>query len=303
MRQGQLGGTGNSLGSGSVKRLFHYFKDILKFYEVGTPRFVQLVFVIMLAILFGSILLINPHVQEVERITQIVMSGLAEANDNTAALRNVQELLTPERQSAFINNILIILGVMTLARIIAQVIAIFYGYVWHLNNLTPDLPLGFALKGFLFAAPRLLLVNTVFFLALIIVTLFISVVFAGLSFIVPGIVVMLSFIIPLVYLVAVALFAFRDMSVLSAGTGLIKTFIASWKLTEGSRKTVVSNLVTLQVLGFLISSLAGGNSTASPVAAFAVSFVEVIMILVTQRLVVRMYEDARGMVIKAEKTE
>ena len=299
----------------AIKGLFFYFRDIIRFHDAGTPRFVQVLFVLMLAVLYGSMLLMAPYVKQLDILYQGIMNTLLEAPDNETALKSLETLLTPEKRTALIASIGSILGITLIARVLAQGMAILYGYVWHQGHLPTNgganrgsadasvrtlqgLPAAHtvhaSLRAFLFRLPRLVAVNALFYVVLLAAGIALSVVFGILGVLVPIFAVLLYILIPMLYLVATALFAFKDLSVLSGRTRVLETFPVSWKLTRGSRRILVGNMVLLNVLAMLISSLAGGNAAGSPAAAFVVTFLDVIMLLVTQRLVVRMYEDARG---------
>ena len=300
----------------AIKGLFFYFRDIVRFHDAGTPRFVQVLFVLMLAVLFGSVLLMAPYVKQLDILYQGIMNTLVEAPDNETALKSLETLLTPEKRSALISSVGSILAVTLVARVLAQGMALLYGYVWHQDHLIPmngakrvsagpsatthpGLPathtIHSSLRAFLFRLPRLAAVNALFYAVLLAAGVALSVVFGILGVLMPIFAVLLYVLVPMLYLVATALFAFRDLSVLSGRTRVLETFSVSWKLTLGNRRILVGNMVLLNVLAMLISSLAGGNAAGSPVAAFVVTFLDVIMLLVSQRLVVRMYEDARGM--------
>jgi hypothetical protein len=276
-----------------VKGLFAYFREIIRFHDAGTPRFVQLLFVLMLAVLYGAVLLMAPYVRQLDVLYQGIVNRLVEAVDNDAALRILEEVLTPEKRAALVSAVGAVLGISLVARVLAQGMAILYGYVWHQGRLSPEHTVRQTMHAFFFRLPRLAAVNLLFYTALLAAGIAVSVVFGVLSVLIPVFAVLLSVMVPILFLVATGLFAFRDMSVLAGRTRVLETFKASWKLTDGARRVIVGNLVMLNVLAMLISSMAGGNADGSPVAAFVVTFLDVIMQLVTQRLVVRMYEDAR----------
>ena len=280
---------------GAVKGLIFYVRDIIRFHDVGVPRLVEVLFVLTLAVLFGSVLLISPYMSALDKLYQGLTVGLADAADTQAAFAALEAQMTPERVQALAENMAAILGVVLGARLIASLLTLFYGYVWHLGHLTPGgAPIGMTIRSFLGRLPRLAAVNGLFFAALLVAGIALSVVFGVLSLFIPLFAVVLYIALPFLYLSVTGVFAFRNLSVLSGGTGVFAAFRDAWRLTAGSRKTIIGNMVLLYVLGLLVTSLAGGNSAGAPAAAFVVTFLDVIMMLVTQRLVVRMYEDARG---------
>ena len=287
---------------GAVKGLIFYFRDIVRFHDVGVPRLVEVLFVLMLAVLFGSVLLISPYMNALDRLYQGLTIDLADAVDNQAALTALVAQMTPERMQSLTRNTAAILGIFLGARLIASVLSLFYGYAWHLGRLTPGgAPLGMAIRSFLGRLPRLAAVNGLFFGALLVAGIALSVVIFALSLFIPLLAGVLYMTLPFLYLSVTGVFAFRHLSVLSGGNRVFGAFSDTWRLTAGSRRTIIGNMVLLYVLGMLISSLAGGNSAGAPAAAFVVTFLDVIMLLVTQRLIVRMYEDARGM--RAERRD
>jgi hypothetical protein len=279
----------------AVKGLFSYFRDIIRFHDAGSPRFVQVLFVLMLAVLYGSVLLMAPHVRQLDILQQGILTGISEASTNEAALSGLQAMMTPERQAALLTTVGAILSITLVARVLVQGMAILYGYVWHAGHLATGHTLHQVMRAFVFRLPRLVLVNLLFFSALLVAGIAISVVFGILGVLLPVFAVLLYVAIPILYLVVTALFSFRDLSVLSGRTRVLETFSVCWRLSSGNRRPLVGNVVLLNVLAMLISSVAGGNAAGSPVAAFVVTFMDVIVLLITQRLIVRMYEDARGL--------
>ena len=95
----------------AIKGLFFYFRDIIRFHDAGTPRFVQVLFVLMLAVLYGSVLLMAPYVKQLDILYQGIMNTLLEAPDNETALKSLETLLTPEKRTALIASIGSILGI------------------------------------------------------------------------------------------------------------------------------------------------------------------------------------------------
>ncbi len=283
--------------TGPIKSLIFYMKDAIRFHDAGVPVVVQVMFVLMVAVLFGGYVLALPYAADLNRISVGVITKLQEMSAADPKSADIASVVTPEVTAGMIAGLGSFLGWMLTAKILVQALSLFYAYLWHLKRVTPDLPFGMAVKGFLMKTPRLIINNLIFYGLIVLAGVAASVVFSLIGLILPPLAVLLASAIPILYFVATSVFAFRDMSVLVGGTGAIRTFPAVWRLTAGCRRAVVGNMMMMYLLGMAVSWVAVGISGQALVATFIAAFLEVILLLITQRLVVRMYEDASGIVI------
>lgn len=288
--------------TGPIKSLIFYMKDAIRFHDVGVPVVVQVMFVLMVAVLFGGYVLALPYAADLNRISVGVITKLQEMSAADPKSADIAAVVTPEVTAGMIAGLRSFLGWMLTAKILVQALSLFYAYLWHLKRVTPDLPFGMAVKGFLMKIPRLAVNNLIFFGLIGLAGIAASVVFSLIGLVLPPLAVLLASAIPILYFVATSVFAFRDMSVLVGGTGAIKTFSAVWRLTAGCRRAVVGNMMMMYLLGMAVSWVAVGISGQALMATFVAAFLEVILLLITQRLVVRMYEDASGIVIHPHVT-
>lgn len=280
--------------TGPIKNLVFYLKDAIRFHEVGVPLFVQIVFVAMVAILFGGYVLALPYAGELNRISLGVIAKLQEMSAADPKTVNVSGVVTPDVMAGMLAGLRGFLGFMLCAKILVHALSLFYAYLWHLKRITPDVPFAMVVKGFLMKIPFLLGNNLVFYGALVLAGVAASIVFSLIGLVLPPFAILLASIIPILYFLATSVFSFRDMSILVGGTGVFKTFPTVWRLTAGCRKAMVGNMMMMYLLGMAASWVAVGISGQALVATFVAVFLEVILLLVTQRLVVRMYEDVCG---------
>jgi len=282
-----------------VKNAFFYLKDSFRFHDVGVPYFVQIIFVTMLAILFAGYVLSLPYAEEMNRVSIIIMTKLQEiagaGDPNTA---DVSGVVTPDIAERMIAALGGFVGLMLIAKVIVQALSLFYAYVWHLKRVTPGMPFSLAAQGFLKVLFRLALNNLLFYGALVLAGVAMTVSFAVIGMLLPPLALLLVSLLPILFFIATSVFAFRDMSVMVGNAGVLRAFRAAWRLTNGCRRAVLSNMMLMYIIGMAVSWVAVGISSQTLVATFAASFFEVLLLLVTQRLIVRMYEDARGLVIK-----
>lgn len=288
--------------TGPMKSLIFYMKDAIRFHDVGIPVFVRALFVLMVAVLFGGYVLALPYAADLNRISVGVITKLQEMSAADPKSADIAAVVTPDVTAGIITGLSSFLGWMLSAKILVQSLSLFYAYLWHLKRVTPDLPFGMAVRGFLVKIPRLLLNNLIFFGLIGLAGIAASVVFSLIGLVLPPLAVLLASCLPILYFVATSVFAFRDMSILVGGTGAIRTFQAVWRLTAGCRRAVVGNMMMMYLLGMAASWVAVGISGQALVATFVAAFLEVILLLITQRLVVMMYEDASGIVIHPHGT-
>ncbi len=286
-----------------VKNIFFYLKDAFRFHEVGIPYFVQILFVLMLAILFGGYVFALPYAEEMNRVSSIIMTKLQElsASGNPDAA-NISSVLTPEIMERMMASLGSFLAWMLTAKIVVQALSLFYAYVYHQKRVMPATPFVGAVKGFIAILPKLILSNLLFYGLLLLAGIAMSVVFAVIGLVLPPLALLLAGGLPILFLVATSLFVFRDLSVMVGNAGPVRSFAAAWRLTNGCRRVVVGNMMMMYIIGMVVSWISVGISSQTLVATFAASFFEALLLLVSQRLTVRMYEDARGMVIKETKS-
>ncbi len=284
--------------SGPIKSLLYYMKDAIRFHDVGVPFFVQALFVAMIAVLFGGYVLALPFATDLNRISVGVITKLQEISAADQKTMDVSGVVTPEIMASLSAGLRGFLGFMLCSKILVHAFSLFYAYLWHLKRVTPDVPLGLAMQGFLKKTPLLIINNLVFFGVLVLLGVVASVAFSLVGLILPPLAILLASAIPILYFISTSLFAFRDLSILVGGTGAFRTFAAVWRLTSTCRRQVVGNMMMMYLLGMVASWVAVGISGQALVATFVAAFLEVILLLITQRLVVRMYEDARGIVIR-----
>ncbi len=282
---------------GEVKRLIFYAKDVFKFYDVGVPYLVQVLFLLMLGILFVAYLFALPYAEELNKISNIVMTKVTETSTVASGNINIRELVTPEMTGRIVTAFTGYLALMVGAKAIVTFLSLFYACVWHLKRVTPGMPFSYITRGFLKRILPLVAVNLIFYGAIVLLGVVLSILLSLLGLIVPSFAILLASAVPVLYFVANALFVYRDLSVLVGGTRPTKTLRIVWNLVGKNRRQVIGNMITMYILGLFVSVLSAGFSGQALLAIFASVFAEVVLLLVQQRLVVRMYEDTKGMTV------
>jgi FlaA1/EpsC-like NDP-sugar epimerase len=97
----------------------------------------------------------------------------------------------------------------------------------------------------------------------------------------------LLFLLPVVWLFIQVIFVFKDITLLDTRAGILKNFRVSWKLSAGNRVMIGRNIFFIVFLNMIISMVSVGTHVM--LSMFVVSFLEVIVLLIRQRLVALMY--------------
>jgi len=143
-------------------------------------------------------------------------------------------------------------------------------------------------KKYFKALPRYIAFNILFYLCAGILFLIILVASSFVAMLLPlfSLVILL---IPAVWFVVQVLFIFKDAVFLDTGAGVFKNFSLSLKLSSGNRIMIGRNVFFIFVLNWIIRMISTGNSVL--ISMFIFSFMEVIMLLIMQRLTALMYMD------------
>lgn len=133
------------------------------------------------------------------------------------------------------------------------------------------------------ALPRYLLFNIIFYVALLIIVL-IVVFFAMLVF--PMFAFASSFIVALAWFIIQVVFIFKDITFLDTGVSVWRNFKTSIQLSKGYGFFIGRNIIFIYFLSLLINMF---TIESQLVSMFIISFFEVIILQIRQRLVALMY--------------
>lgn len=278
-----------------IAPLFFYFKRIVKFYDIKARGVPQVLFVLLLAASFGLSLAIRPfavdysiYLQQVYNTYMDILSSES-INDTSALLGSIIGLQNSEMFSRLISVSLKILGFTLLQEILLNVLAYFYlgAYLCDLESGTSSFS-GY-LRKVAKALPRYAVFNIIFYVALIIVFAFALFIFAVISSFIPVFyfaVNLVIYLIPVAWFVVRVIFVFKDITFLDTGVSVWRNFRLSAELSAGNRMMIARNIFFIVFLNLLIRIF---TVESQLVSLFIISFLEIIILLIKQRLIALMY--------------
>lgn len=264
-----------------VKSIYAYLREAIRFYDTDNPSVARISFVIQLIVIFGGYLLAGPYAQD-------FYSGLEQIGNNGFDISQINS----QAYIAMLNSSAVIVAIMTAIRIITYFVSLFYG-IWYYHGLTqPSLSGRERASIFFSRLPKIILFNIIFYIVFYFIAIVSLVATGVLAYILPVFSV-LSLIIPLVLLVINTLFIFKDLLIVEFDPGILRTAKKSLEVTKGCRKNIVLNALWLMFLRWILTALSIEMQNQL-LALFVMSFLEVIFLLVFQRLTALMFVDAAG---------
>ncbi len=281
-----------------VKSIFFYLKESLKFYDVDKPNVAQIVFVLILAILFGGYVVARPYTEEVflyyEQISVSLMEQV-ETKNFDFSLINI-EIVYKMLESAFV--VLVIYAVM---KAITYLIGTYYGAFYYFSLTDPDSTWIERTVLFLRKLIKIIFFNILFYgiFALAVFLVFMAAGFIALFL--PAIIIIFTFL-PIIVLAVDMLFIFKNLLIIEFDTGAFQNFKVALDITKDCKRRVIFNGLWPHFLGLILSTFA--IDVQNPILAlFIVSFFEVIVLLIFQRLTALMFIDAASLERKDKKLE
>lgn len=278
-----------------IGHFFVYLRRMMKFYDIKARGVPQVLFVLLLAVSFGFVILLQPialdyniYVQQVYN-TYIDILSSENIEDSSVLLKSLLELRNSEMFLELIAISLKIIGYMLLQQILMKILAYFYmgAYLCDLENEGFSFACYF--RKFLKAFPRYAGFNIIFYLVLFLVFIAVIFIYILLTAFIPilsfasGFVV---YLIPLAWFIIQVIFIFKDIVFLDTGVSIWRNFRLSVQLSAGNRSIIAKNIIFIVFLNMLIRMF---TFKSMLVSLFVVSFLEVIILLIRQRLVVLMY--------------
>lgn len=259
---------------------------MMKFYDLKANAVPQVLFVLLLAISFGFRVLVQPLRMDYFIYSQQIYNTLpdVQATENLSTqLHTMIEFQNSEVFLSFITILLKIVGILTLQKILMALLLFFYlgGYLVDLEG--PSSSFAVYANKFFKALPRYLLFNIIFYVALLIIVL-IVVFFAMLVF--PMFAFASSFIVALAWFIIQVVFIFKDITFLDTGVSVWRNFKTSIQLSKGYGFFIGRNIIFIYFLSLLINMF---TIESQLVSMFIISFFEVIILQIRQRLVALMY--------------
>lgn len=272
-----------------IKHYTYYFRRMMKFYDLKANAVPQVLFVLLLAISFGFRVLVQPLMMDYFIYSQQIYNTLPDvlATENLSTqLHTMIEFQNSEVFLSFITILLKIVGILTLQKILMALLLFFYlgGYLVDLEG--PSSSFAVYANKFFKALPRYLLFNIIFYVALLIIVLIVVFIMSFAMLVFPMFAFASSFIVALAWFIIQVVFIFKDITFLDTGVSVWRNFKTSIQLSKGYGFFIGRNIIFIYFLSLLINMF---TIESQLVSMFIISFFEVIILQIRQRLVALMY--------------
>ncbi|NLE25443.1 MAG: hypothetical protein GX625_08895 [Clostridiaceae bacterium] len=281
-----------------VKSIFFYLKESLKFYDVDKPTVAQVVFVLILAVVFGGYIVARPYTEKVFLYYEQISVSLMEQ----VGAKSVDfSLINMEIVYKMLESTMVVLAIYAVIKAVTYIIAIYYGTFYFYSLTDPTTTWTQRTAIFLKKLAKIIIFNILFYgiFATIVFLIFMLTIFIAMFF--PGIILVTTFL-PFIVLAVDMLFIFKNLLIIEFDTGIFKNFKVSLDITKGCKRKVIFNGLWPHFLGLILSTFA--IDVQNPILAlFIVSFFEVMVLLIFQRLTSLMFIDAASLERKDKKSE
>lgn len=290
----------------SIRHFTYYVKRMFKFYDLKAQYVPQALFVILLLITFGFRLIMQPWLIDMSiYLQQWTITYIEKLNtnimSNPAALYELSfQILSSEAYLKFITEFLKVSGMILLQQALVLILLFFYmgAYLVDLEAKTPSAALYFS--KFFRAFPRYVGFNMLYYLMLFILFM---ILFFFLSYMLMFLPIAAG-ILPMAWFFVRLIFIFKDIPLLDTRVGVFRNFRLAWKLSSGNRVMIGINTFFLEstaMMFFLlpIVKILQESRQITP-TLFIVSFFEVIVLMIQQRLITLMYMDRTRIARKEE---
>lgn len=277
--------------NGLIRHFTYYFRRMMKFHDLKVQGVPQVLFILLLAVSFGARIIAQPLVTEMSIYQQQLMmsySDILSTGNMTdpAVMENLMKIPFSEEYAQFITLAAKVLGLFLLQQVLMMLVSFFYLGAFLVDLEEGKTSVAHYINKFLTALPRYIGFNFLFYLALAILA--VAVIFgSSLLIMMLPLLSILLFLLPVAWFLVEVLFIFKDITLLDTRVGIIKNFRLSWKLTAGNRLMIGRNIFFIVFLNMIISMVGVGTNLL--LSMFVVSFLEVIVLLIRQRLTALMY--------------
>jgi hypothetical protein len=281
-----------------VKPLFAYLKESAKFYDTRNPFIAQIIFVLELAVIFGGNILAKPYTDEFAKtFEQINVQIQSQLQSNNLNLTLLNSELFINLSDSLTNVLLIMLAINS----VSFIVGLFYGTYYYFSLTDPSIKDSRAASIFFRRLPKLIMFNILFYCIFFIIILVLMLVF-GLASVFVSFFAFFLALLPMIFLILNALFIFKDLLIIEYNIGILRNFKKAWDITKDSRRNIILNGLWPVLTGWLLSTLAA-DLRNQMLSMFIAAFIDVIIVLMTQRLAALMFIDAASLERHDKKTE
>jgi hypothetical protein len=287
-----------ALNRPKVKSIFVYLKDVIRFYDTDKPAIARIVFVLELIVLFGGYYMAMPFIQKFAR----AYADFGNQIPGNLSLLNLNlDFLQSETYMSMVQSISVVLAILVAIKSLSFLLALFYGTHYYLGITEPS-SAGMKRTGIFFSRlPKLILFNILYYVLFYIATALAMVAVLVVSLFIPLLSVIIV-VFPLLLMLVDSLFVFKDLLIIEFNPGIINNFKKTLGLTKNNTKNIIVNMLWPATAGWALSSMATDINNAM-LSLFITCFLQVILMLMSQRLVALMFIDAASMERRDSKKE
>lgn len=265
------------------------------FYDLKAKGVPQVIFVLLLAVSFGFMLIARPvildysiYLQQLNNTYMDIFSS-GSANDPSAIYRSALEIQNSETFYRLLSASLKIIGLFALQQLLLMLLSFFYLGAYLCDLESEGSTFSCYIRKFLKALPRFVGFNLIFYMAVVILLFALVFLFALASTLMQVLIFALGFItllIPVGWFIVQVIFIFKDITFLDTGVTIWRNFKLSMQLSKGNRVMIARNIIFIELLYLLIRMF---TVESQLISMFIISFLEVIILLIKQRLIALMY--------------
>jgi len=262
-------------------------KESLRFFDLDNPFVDKIIFVLILAVIFGGYLFARPYIENAflyyEQINVNLMEQIEAKSLDFSAIDN-------ETAMKFFESMLNVMAIYAVIKAVAYILATYYGVFYYYSLTNPDTSWDQRTVLFLKKLIKLIIFNILFYGIFALGIFIIFVLTLLISLFIPLIILILP-LLPIAVLVVDILFIFKNLLIIEFDTGIFKNFKVALDITRGCKKRVVINGLWPHFLGLILNSLAIDVQHPN-LALFFIAFCEALILLIFQRLTALMFIDA-----------
>lgn len=293
----------------TIRHFTYYIKRMFKFYGLKAQYVPQVLFVMLLLVSFGFRLIAQPALVNMSIYQQqwvnILLEKVSTNSVTNPSMMNqlMFQIMGSEEFLQFVTELVKVFGILLLQQVLLVNLLFFYlgAYLVDLETKNPAATQYFT--KFLKAFPRYIGFNAIYYILLFI---FFMILLSFLSYVMMFLPIA-SGLLPVAWFLSQVIFIFKDVPLLDTRVSIFKNFRLAWKLSSGNRVMIGVNTFFLESLAMMLFLLPIitilQESTHITMTLFIVSFLEVIVLLIRQRLVALMYFDRTRIVREEESGE
>jgi len=253
-----------------IKHFTYYFRQMMKFYELKVQGVPQVLFILLLAVLFGIRVLVQPLIVELNIYYQQFLTAYSDFYSAPENIDAFMKFMVSDEYMKFVGTTLKVLGIAAGQYALSMLLSFFYLGAYLVDLEAREVSFAVYMKKFLAALPRFIGFQILFHIGVgilgLLFLMFISFVIA----ILPIMYIVIVFL-PFAWLIVEVIFIFKEITLLDTGVGIFRNFALSWKLSAGSRFVIGKNIFFIVFLNMITDMLVVGSNLL--LSLFIISFI------------------------------